>query len=66
MLGHLMEWMYSGLAGIRPAPESVGFNRVEIMPEPVGNINEAEAHYDGPYGRIVSKWKKQAINLNYM
>ena len=58
MLGHLMEWLYSGLAGIRPAPESVAFNRVEIMPEPVGDIREAAAHYDGPYGRIVSRWKR--------
>jgi alpha-L-rhamnosidase len=59
MLGHLMEWFYSGLAGIRPAEGSIAFNRVEIRPEPVGDVTWAKANYQSPYGVISSSWKKK-------
>jgi len=58
MLGHLMEWMYSGLAGIRQAEKSVAFRNMVIRPEPVGDITTATATYQSPYGKIVSDWKK--------
>ncbi|HRP33172.1 MAG TPA: family 78 glycoside hydrolase catalytic domain [Agriterribacter sp.] len=58
MLGHLMEWFYSGLAGIRQSKNSIGFKHVVIRPEPVGDVTHAEAGYVSPYGNITSKWKK--------
>jgi alpha-L-rhamnosidase len=58
MLGHLMEWFYSGLAGIRPAPNSVAFHEIEIRPEPVGDVSWVKASYKSPYGLISSEWKK--------
>ncbi|WP_426061767.1 family 78 glycoside hydrolase catalytic domain [Hymenobacter sp. B1770] len=58
MLGHLMEWLYSGLAGIRPAEGSVAFNKIDIRPEPVGDVTSAQASYHSPYGLIASAWKK--------
>ena len=42
MLGHLMEWFFSGLGGIRQAEDSNGYDHVLINPEPVGNIPWAE------------------------
>ncbi|MDR6567437.1 family 78 glycoside hydrolase catalytic domain [Chitinophaga ginsengisegetis] len=59
MLGHLMEWFYSGLAGIRPAPGSIAFRDIVIRPEPVGDVTAAKASYLSPYGEIVSDWKKE-------
>lgn len=59
MLGHLMEWFYSGLAGIRPAPGSIAFHDIVIRPEPVGDVTSAKASYLSPYGEIVSDWKKE-------
>ncbi|SEW53940.1 Alpha-L-rhamnosidase N-terminal domain-containing protein [Chitinophaga arvensicola] len=59
MLGHLMEWFYSGLAGIRPAPNSVAFQYMVIRPEPVGDVTFAKASYISPYGEIISDWKKE-------
>ncbi|WP_436490521.1 family 78 glycoside hydrolase catalytic domain [Chitinophaga sp. ARDCPP14] len=59
MLGHLMEWFYSGLAGIRPVPGSVAFHDIVIRPEPVGDVTFAKASYLSPYGEIVSDWKKE-------
>jgi hypothetical protein len=58
MLGHLMEWFYSGLAGIRPTDDAIAFNKIEIRPETVGDVTWAKANYKSPYGNIVSSWKK--------
>lgn len=60
MLGHIMEWFYSGLAGIRPAPGSIAMKTIEIRPEPVGDVTYAKANYDSPYGMIATDWKKAA------
>jgi hypothetical protein len=59
MLGHLMEWFYSGLAGIRPADDAIAFNKIEIRPEVVGDVTWAKASYQSPYGTIASLWKKE-------
>ena len=60
MLGHLMEWFYSGLAGIRQNDNAVAFKQINIIPEPVGDISSAKASYLSPYGLISSDWKKGA------
>lgn len=60
MLGHLKEWFYSGLAGIRPAKNAIAFKEIEIRPQPVGNVTSAKASYLSPYGMIKSDWKKTA------
>jgi alpha-L-rhamnosidase len=57
MLGHLMEWFYSGLAGIRQAKDSVGYKRVVISPQPVGDIDWVEARYRSISGEIRCSWK---------
>ncbi len=66
MLGHLMEWFFSGLGGIRPAKNSVAFKQIDIRPEPVGDVTSASANYLSPYGNISSNWKKdnESFELN--
>lgn len=59
MLGHLMEWFYSGLCGIKQKEGGVAFREFEISPEPVGDIKWAKATYHSPYGMISSAWKKE-------
>lgn len=63
MLGHLKEWFFSGLAGIRPAKDAVGFSQVEIRPQPAGNVISAKASHISPYGLIVSDWKKTSSSF---
>jgi len=58
MLGHLMEWFYAGLAGIKQEENSVAFKNIEIKPNPVGDVTAARATYHSVYGDIVSDWKK--------
>jgi hypothetical protein len=56
MLGHLMEWFYSGLAGIRQETGSVGYEKIIISPEIVGDITYAEAALNTVHGKIRSSW----------
>ena len=58
MLGHLMEWFYAGLAGIKQTKNSVAFKNIEIRPQPVGDVTQAKASYHSVYGKVVSEWKK--------
>jgi hypothetical protein len=57
MLGHLMEWFYSGLGGIRQTEDSKGYKHVLIRPEPVGDIKWAETTYQTIHGEILCSWK---------
>ncbi|MDP9078927.1 MAG: alpha-L-rhamnosidase, partial [Bacteroidota bacterium] len=60
MLGHLMEWFYSGLAGIRPEESAIAFRKIIICPEVVGNITATKASYLSPYGMIKNEWHRTA------
>lgn len=57
MLGHLMEWFYGGIGGIRKDKETVAFKKIVLHPELVGNIRSADVGFQSPYGEIKSKWK---------
>jgi len=55
-------WLYQGLAGIRPDPAKPGFKNVLIQPAMVGDIRWVKAHHDGPYGRIGVHWERDGGN----
>lgn len=59
MLGHIMEWFYGGLAGIRQSENSVAWRAIVIQPETVGDITYVKGSYESLYGTIVSEWKKE-------
>lgn len=59
MLGHIMEWFYGGLAGIRQSDRSVAWSNIVIQPEVVGDISYVKGSYESLYGTIVSEWKKE-------
>jgi hypothetical protein len=58
MLGHLMEWFYSGLGGIKQAENSIAYKQIEIDPQPVGDLTFVNTSYESAYGTIRSNWKK--------
>lgn len=58
MLGHLMEWLYSGLAGIGQREGSTACREIKIAPQPVEGIDEAQASYHAISGKITVHWKK--------
>ena len=57
MLGHLMEWHYAYVAGIRQEPGSSGWRRVLIAPNP-GSLDSASASFKSPAGTIAVQWKQ--------
>ena len=58
MLGHVIEWYYGYVAGIRQKPGSVGWKQVVIGPNP-GPLTHAEATLTTPAGHILSRWRIQ-------
>jgi hypothetical protein len=57
MLGHLVEWHYAYLVGIRQQPGSIGWRHVLIAPQP-GSISNASASFESPSGRIAVSWEQ--------
>jgi hypothetical protein len=57
MLGHLMEWFFSGIGGIKQADGSVGYKRIIIDPQPVGDLTWAEVSHTCIKGDIYVKWE---------
>jgi hypothetical protein len=58
MLGHVIEWYYGYVAGIRQAPGSVGWKRIVLGPNP-GPLTHAEATLQTPMGRVASRWRRE-------
>lgn len=56
MLGHLVEWHFAYVAGIRQEPGSVGWRRIFVQPDS-GPLASYEAAFKSPRGEIVSKGK---------
>jgi alpha-L-rhamnosidase len=63
MLGHIMEWFYSGVGGIRQDEGSIAFNKIKIYPELVGDLTFAKTSYQSPYGLIATNWTKTTGNI---
>lgn len=57
MLGHVMEWYYGYVGGIRQATNSIGWREILIAPKP-GALASAEAAVDTPRGRVASRWRQ--------
>jgi hypothetical protein len=70
MPGHLMEWFYSGLAGIYQADNSVAYDHIIIAPKPAGNNKWVKCSYNSSKGMISSEWgikgNSFAFNLLYL
>ncbi len=60
MLGHLMEWFYSGLGGIYQDESSIAYENIVIAPKPVGNIKWVKCSYNSQKGLIRSEWNIEA------
>jgi hypothetical protein len=58
MLGHLMEWLYNGLAGIRQAEGDTGFSTLDIVPTPVNGMDWVKAGFETPHGQVQVHWRK--------
>ncbi|MDQ8197712.1 family 78 glycoside hydrolase catalytic domain [Pelagicoccus enzymogenes] len=58
MLGQVTEWYYRHLLGIDNAEGSVGFDRIRIAPNPVGDLEWCEGSYLSRHGEISVRWER--------
>jgi hypothetical protein len=65
MLGHLMEWFYAGLAGIRSRESVPGFRDIILRPSIVGDVHWAKGEYHSPYGMVLSSWQKEGKRFDW-
>ncbi len=65
MLGHLMEWFYTGLAGIEQDENSCGYKNLIINPQIVEQVGSIDVHFKSPYGMVEVSWEclEDATNL---
>ena len=63
MLGHIEEWFYAGLAGIRPDPDAPGLTRIRIQPEPVGDLTSVEASWETFRGPVAVRWRIEGTSF---
>ena len=61
MLGHIEEWFYAGLAGIRP--QDPGLRHIEIRPQPVGDLAWVKATWETFRGPVVVNWEVTGSTL---
>ena len=65
MFSEISAWFYKGLGGIFPDEEHPGFKNVVLKPNFVSGLKEFEAKHEGPYGTIISSWKKAGEEILY-
>ena len=64
MFGSVSEWFYQALAGINTAPNTVGFDKIVIRPQLVGDLKWVKASHDSVHGKVVSEWTRDAGRFN--
>jgi len=57
MFGTVSAWFFSALAGIQPAPDAIGFDRIVIHPRVAGDLAWVNGSYNSIHGPIVSNWR---------
>jgi alpha-L-rhamnosidase len=65
MFGEIGAWFYKGLGGIKPDPQNAGFKNILLEPHFVEGLNEFEASFNAPTGRIESSWKTENGKIIY-
>ncbi|RXG21239.1 alpha-L-rhamnosidase [Leeuwenhoekiella aequorea] len=65
MFGAIGAWLYKGIGGIYPDPNAPGFKNVLLKPNFVTGLDTFTAKHTGPFGEIVSSWKRDGSNVIY-
>ena len=65
MFGEISAWFYKALGGIKPDPMHPGFKNILLQPHFVTGLERFEAQFNGPFGEILSSWKKENGKVFY-
>jgi alpha-L-rhamnosidase len=55
--GAVCQWLFEGVAGLRPDPERPGFAHTVFEPTIVPALSPVQAAHDSPHGRVESGWQ---------
>jgi len=65
MFGEIGAWMYKTLGGIKPDESTPGFKHFFLQPSFVNGLDQFEAQHAGPYGNLLSSWKRSGQRIAY-
>lgn len=65
-LGAVCDFLFAGIAGIRPEIEHPGYKHFLLKPLVGGTLTEAHATYESLYGPIESSWKRNGKKVSYI
>jgi alpha-L-rhamnosidase len=65
MFGSVSEWIYRSLAGINPAEDACGMDRLLIKPFTGGDLQFVKCDYRSVRGKIISEWEKKGDRLEW-
>jgi alpha-L-rhamnosidase len=62
MLGAIDEWITGDVAGLRQAPDSIGWEHVAVRPLFLDGVNDAATVFDSPRGRMSVGWRREVAS----
>lgn len=65
MFGEIGAWLYKSPGGIKPDENQPGFKHIILNPHIVEGLDSFEASHTGPYGKIISAWKRTPDGITY-
>ncbi|GGE52273.1 alpha-rhamnosidase [Pedobacter psychrotolerans] len=65
MFGEIGGWFFKGIGGIKIDEKQPGFKNILLKPHFVKGLNHFEASHTGPYGAILSSWKRTTKGVKY-
>lgn len=65
MFGEIGGWFFKGIGGIKVDEQQPGFKNILLRPHFVEGLDHFEASHEGPYGNILSAWKRTANGVKY-
>ncbi len=63
MFGSVGSWLYKALAGITPAAESIGFEKIRIAPQMVRDLRYAAGSTRTVRGEVSSSWSREGRSV---
>ena len=65
MFGSVSEWFFRALAGINPAEDAEGFDRIVLRPNVTGDLTWVRAGYDSARGPLHSAWRAEGGSFDW-
>jgi alpha-L-rhamnosidase len=65
MFGEIGGWFFKGVGGIKIDEKQPGFKNILLKPHFVEGLDHFAASHKGPYGNILSSWKRTDKGIKY-